>query len=191
MLYYVAWLLLQPWKLFLKVEGLENIPKKTCKMIVIASHNGELDPWRIGIYLPFRSVVHWFAKEEFFSVRKAAREFNWFLAPFASLIVRNSQAIPVDKNNESAPINRSAIKVAMQLLKKNKILGIFPRAKIGERIYVNSNFIGLAIKTNALILPVNVQGRRIVFGETFYMWSCKREECLEKAQEIMKNIEAM
>lgn len=191
MLYYIAWLILQPWKLFLQVEGLKNIPKKKCKMIVIASHNGELDPWRIGIHLPFKSVVHWFAKKEFFTVQEAAGEFNWLLAPFVTLIVRKSQTIPVDKNNEAASINRSAIREAMRLLKSDEILGIFPRAKIGEQEYVNPNFIGLAIKTNALILPVNVQGRRIVFGETFYMWSCKKEEFLGKAQETMRNIEAM
>lgn len=191
MLYYFAWLLLQPWKLFLRVKGAENIPKKRCKMIVIASHNGELDPWRIGIYLPFVSVVHWFAKKEFFTVREARNEFNWFLAPFVAFIVRYSSTIAVDKNNEAAPINRSAIRDAMRILKKERILGIFPRAKIGEKEYVNPNFIGLAMKKHALVLPVNVQGRRIVFGKTFRIEVCQKEECLDRAQEIMKKIEDM
>ncbi|MDD5652084.1 MAG: lysophospholipid acyltransferase family protein [Candidatus Moranbacteria bacterium] len=190
MLYYIAWLLLQPCKLLMIVEGLENIPKTKIKMLVIASHNGKLDPWRIGIHFPFRLAIYWFGRKEFFNIREAAKEFNWLAAPFVALVVRFSLTIPVNRD-ENDPINIAAIKKAIRLLKQEDLVGVFPRAKTGEREYVNANFVRLALKTEAWILPVNVDGRRVVFGPAFQIEKCGKDEHLKIAQEIMKKIEAM
>jgi 1-acyl-sn-glycerol-3-phosphate acyltransferase len=207
MLYYVAWLILQPLKIFLNAQGLNNITLLVnyfldqglegaqVGMIVTANHKSALDPWKIGIFLPFKWAVRWFAKKELFHPLSAAKEFNPWLAPFTCwivpCIVRYSLTIIVDKVKVRARENILALRLAQSLLEAGKIIGIFPRGTIYETDEVNSSFVSLAIRTNSIILPVFVLGREIQFGGAFSLVPalCKKSDYKEIAQEIIGKIE--
>ncbi|MEN8252307.1 MAG: hypothetical protein ABFQ53_01880, partial [Patescibacteria group bacterium] len=74
MLYHVAWLILQPFRLIFKLRG-NKCYRQFCKeepYIIIANHESPKDPWKIGPHVP--RVVYWFCKRELYSFKDSYKE---------------------------------------------------------------------------------------------------------------------
>ena len=165
MLYYLAWLVLQPWKFFLDFDGVRNIRQKKGPIVVISSHQSWCDPWQIGIFFSFTRAINTFAKKEFFCPFMSLSEFNiskklprvvrviikMLIPILVPIVVWGSKTIMVDKKNEKNPMNLRALKKAFKLLGENKIVGIFPRGTIFKTDYVNESFVRLAVRTTKIM----------------------------------------
>ncbi len=145
MLYYILKVIAVPIfsLLFLpKIKGRENIPK-TGSVIVYSNHTSLLDPIILGCFLPRK--VYFMAKRELFRCRL----FGAFL--------RKLGAFPV--NRGTADI--SAIKQALQILKKGKVFGIFPegtRNKTGDLKSFAHGVASIAHHSKAVTVPVAITG---------------------------------
>ncbi|MCX7661640.1 MAG: 1-acyl-sn-glycerol-3-phosphate acyltransferase [Candidatus Omnitrophica bacterium] len=120
----------------LKVEGLENIPKKT-NFIVVANHTSFLDPFVIEAVIPKK--IHCLALNSLY--RKTL--IRWFL--------RLKETIPTGSSSEKA----------IWLLERNKIVGLFPegtRSKDGKLKEFRRGVALLALKTGRPILPCAILG---------------------------------
>lgn len=89
-----------------KIEGIENIPKSN-KIILAGNHTSNLDC--LLLMSSTKREVHFLAKIELFHGLKG-------------IIFKNMGLIPVDRNKH----NDYAIKEAIEYLKRNEIVGIFP-----------------------------------------------------------------
>lgn len=125
----------------IKIVGLENIPDRAG--ILVANHVSMLDPVMLGIAV--KRPVHFMAKAELFKNRLSA----WF---FGQL-----HAFPVHRGTADT----SAIRTALQILRDNKLLGIFPegtRNKGEELLPFHSGAAMLAQRTQSPIVPVLIRG---------------------------------
>lgn len=206
MLYRVAWIFLWPiLRIFFSVRGKENIPP-TGPFIIVANHVYDLDPYRIGPFLPFGRVVHWLAKKELYSATGIYREYleklerifnflpkqvvrylNWPIVIFVSFVVRHSSTIPIDRVQNGARMNRLAIKQAIELLRSEKVVGVFGEGGINRQGYAHPIFVALARKTNSPVLPVRVHNTGVVFGKAIYVNDDSRKNST-LAREIIDHI---
>ncbi len=144
----IAWLLSYPWVkilLCLRVEGREYFKKVDNKsgMIVAANHTSNFDPlilgWAIG------REIYFLAKEELFNYR-----------PFAWLI-RSWNTLPVARGG----FDIGAIKRCSQLLRRGKILVLFPegtRSKTGELNRFKPGAALLALLNQVPVVPCHISG---------------------------------
>lgn len=132
-------------KIFLKIfypyeiVWAHNFEKKNKKMIICSNHVSNLDA--IFICLALDCKIYFLAKKELFK--------NCLISSF----LKNMGAISVDRGNNDI----NAIKDALNVLKSNKVLGIFiegTRSKNGEFLRPKSGAAFLASETNAIIVPV-------------------------------------
>lgn len=132
----------------IKVEGKENIPQ--APYIICANHKSYLDP--VLIILLFDERVYFMAKSELFRI--------WWLSP----IIRAFGAFPVKRGKSDI----GAIKKAIEVIKNNRILGIFPegkRNKTSEIVLRGEKGVATIIKaTGAKVLPVAICGKVKPFG---------------------------
>jgi len=143
---FIAWVLL---KIFWKMEiiGLENIPKEG-SLIVAANHTSNLDPVILGA--AFNRKMNFIAKKEVF---------NNFIGNF---VCKRLNAFPVDRKK----IDIKALKHALNVLQNKEVLGIFPegtRSIDGELKDFKLGIIRMAMKTDAPILPVGIDGAHQIF----------------------------
>jgi len=96
----------------IKVEGKENIPESP--YIICANHRSYLDP--VLITIVFDERVCFMAKSELFKI--------WWLSP----ILKAYGAFPVKRGKSDI----SAIKSAIEVIRKKMNLGIFPEGKRSE-----------------------------------------------------------
>jgi len=198
MLYYVSGIILKIVYFVLKpfkIRGKDKIPKVGEPLIVVANHIDEFDPWKIGSCLPLGMPIRWFAKRELYSIKDMHKEYcsamnNWVLARVAAICtvftVRFSLTIPVDREREKAKINRLAIKKALELLGRGKVIGIFGEGGMYREGKVRSIFVSLAAKTGAKILPVKIELGKITFGKAMV---CENGcDAKRRASEIMNGI---
>lgn len=134
----IAWFIL---KLVFKIEisGLENVPEDG-GFILASNHRSLPDPVFIAARLKHR--VYFMAKSELF----------WW--PF-SVIIRALGAFPVKRGQG----DHSAVDKANNIIKSQKVLGIFPegtRSKSGEPLRPKSGIAIIAKDTKADILPVGI-----------------------------------
>lgn len=125
----------------LNVEGLSNVPMEG-PLLIIANHQSNADPPLIAACMP-RDVA-FLAKE------------GLFKGPIVSYIFRSFGMYPVSKNKA----NYSSTKWAFNILHRNQSLCIFPESKRNPKS-MQKGALGaafLAIKSNALILPVGITG---------------------------------
>ena len=126
------------FKLFfrLKVEGLENLPKKT-NFIVVANHASFLDPLAIGTAIPRR--IYWLAFREVLNIFWL----RWFM--------KMAEVLPTGGSSEKA----------IYLLSKNKNVGLFPegtRTHNGELKEFRRGAALLGLKTGRPIVPCAILG---------------------------------
>ncbi|HOW42859.1 MAG TPA: lysophospholipid acyltransferase family protein [Candidatus Omnitrophota bacterium] len=120
----------------LKVEGIEYLPKKT-NFIIVSNHTSFLDPVVIGACIPHK--IYCIALRDLFK----DRFFRWAF--------RKLDALP---SGSSAPI-------AIQLLRENKNVGLFPEGGIsrnGQLKEFRSGAAVLAYKTGRPIVPCAISG---------------------------------
>lgn len=123
-----------------KVYDEEKMPK-TGRVILCGNHQSMLDPVFIGIYT--RRPVHFMAKQQLFSFKPLA----W--------ILRNIGVFPV--NREGSDIR--ALKNALQILKTEEVLGIFPEGTRVSTIDIDNFKEGVAViamRSKADIMPVRI-----------------------------------
>ncbi len=162
MLYRFIWILLQPFALFIKIIGKDNIPKNRKPVIIVANHIGETDPAKISMKFPFKYPIHWFTKHEAFKVKEIVHDyqemglFKWVVAVFVKIFVTHTLAIAVDRESTTSNINRSAIRETVRILQNGGRIGIFGEGGVGREGSAHPVFVNLAVKTGADIIPVKI-----------------------------------
>lgn len=120
----------------LKVEGLENLPKKT-NFIVIANHASFLDPLIIAAAIPLK--IHCIVSRYILTF------------PFLKWCLEKLEVLPVGRTSSKA----------IEFLMNNKIVGLFPEGKCsrdGKLKEFRRGVALLATKTGRPILPCAIFG---------------------------------
>ncbi|MGB6370283.1 MAG: lysophospholipid acyltransferase family protein [Atribacterota bacterium] len=142
----IAWVILKIfWQM--KVEGFENIPKEGA-VIIASNHVSYLDPAVLAASL--NRKIYFITKKEVFK------------NGFVSFILKNLNAISVDRGNADI----LAFKKAINILREEKVLGIFPegtRSSNGELQELKLGTIKIAMKTEVPILPVGIIGTHKIY----------------------------
>ena len=150
MFYYVVraicWLLL---KIFWRMEiiGIENLPESG-GLIIASNHVSYLDP--AVLVASLNRKIYFITKKEVFK--------NTFI----SFILKNMNAFSVDREN----VDILAFKKAINILREEKVLGIFPegtRSSNGELQELKLGAIKIAMKTGIPILPVGITGTHKIY----------------------------
>nr|WP_302328480.1 lysophospholipid acyltransferase family protein [Salirhabdus salicampi] len=158
----------------IEVVGRENIPKKG-SVIVCSNHISNLDPPLVGITCP--RPVHFMAKEELFH----KKGIGW--------ILRNVKAFPVKRGMR----DREALRKALNVLKEQETLGLFPegtRSKTGE---VKKGLAGagfFALRSDAVVIPCAIIGPyekfkklKVVYGKPVQIEELREQKA--SAQEVV------
>lgn len=130
-----------------RVQGTENIPQ-TGGVIIAANHISLWDPPVIGVALS--REIHFMAKEELFK------------NPIFGWIIRSLNAFPVRRGFA----DRTAIRIAMDLLEDDQVIGLFPegtRSKTGKLGSPEPGLGMIAAKTGATIVPTAILGTNTSF----------------------------
>ncbi|MDD5014133.1 MAG: lysophospholipid acyltransferase family protein [Atribacterota bacterium] len=140
------WLLL---KIFWRMEiiGIENLPERG-GLIIASNHVSYLDPAVLAASL--NRKIYFIAKKEIFK------------NDFISFIFKNLNAISVDRKNADI----LAFKKAIDILREEKVLGIFPegtRSSDGDLQELKLGAIRIAMKTGVPILPVGIIGTHQIY----------------------------
>ena len=162
-----------------KVEGTENIPKDG-PLLMYANHPSAWDMILIACYM--KRQIHFMAKVELFK------------NPIVALILRGLGAFPVNRGTGDI----GSIRTVFKLLKKNKVVGVFPEGTRTPRKDLSKGKGGaamLAVRSKAPVLPVGVEwnGRlfsklRVVFGKPFVLESSKDDLTKKDLKEQTKMI---
>ncbi len=131
----------------MKVEGFENIPKKGA-VIIASNHVSYLDP--AVLVASLNRKIYFITKKEVFK------------NTFVSFILKNLNAFSVDREN----VDILAFKKAINILREEKVLGIFPegtRSSNGELQELKLGAIKIAMKTGVPILPVGITGTHKIY----------------------------
>lgn len=168
-----------------KIEGMEHMPKDGA-VVVIANHRHMFDPVVIAIAMD--RPVSFMCKKELCSVKIA----DWFF--------RKIHCIPIDRDN----MDRGALRQCVDVLKKERVLGIFPegtRSKTGELLPFKSGATFISSQAPCTIVPMAIDGsyRLVRFfspkvilrvGEPFVyevLEGEKRRDALERMTEKQEN----
>jgi glycerol-3-phosphate dehydrogenase (NAD(P)+) len=150
-LYYLARLLIVPATLIwfrLERQGREHA-KVRGGLIVASNHRSFLDPFVIGVLLPWRRRIQFVAKVELFEKRWQ----GWLISRLGGFPIRRGQS------------DEAAIETARHAVERGGTVVIFPE---GTRIRTGSlgtpkRGVGrLALETGASVLPVAVHGSEYV-----------------------------
>ncbi|NMA66257.1 MAG: 1-acyl-sn-glycerol-3-phosphate acyltransferase [Clostridiaceae bacterium] len=189
MLYRFAKLLFQIYfALFyrVKVEGKENIPEDG-PFLMYANHPSAWDMILIACYM--KRQIHFMAKVELFK------------NPIFAFVLRRLGAFPVSRGKGDI----GSVKTVFKLLKKGKIVGIFPEGTRTPKKDLTKSRSGaamFAIRSKVPVLPVGVEwnGRlfsklRLVFGEPYVLESdneiVTKTDFKEQTKAILNNIYAL
>jgi len=154
MVYPISKILLMPlFKLYTKnIQGLKNLPKNT-NFIVTANQNSWWDPIALTalIIKLLNKKIHFMANPRF-----------WFLGD--TICRKWVGCIPVYKNDKG----ESALREALRLLKKNKIIGIFPKAMVrNKNVKAKTGIARLALQSKKPVVPIGLIGvDKIAPGES-------------------------
>jgi len=142
----IAWLILKIfWQM--KIEGIENIPKKGA-VIIASNHVSYLDP--AVLVASLNRKIYFIAKKEVFK------------NTFVSFILKKMNVFSVDREN----VDIAAFKKTINILREEKILGIFPegtRSSNGELQELKLGVVKIAMKTGVPILPVGISGTHKIY----------------------------
>ena len=152
MFYYVVkaicWLLL---KIFWRMEiiGIENLPESG-GLIIASNHVSYLDP--AVLVASLNRKIYFITKKEVFK------------NTFVSFILKNLNAFSVNREN----VDILAFKKAINILREEKVLGIFPegtRSLNGELQELKLGVVKIAMKTGVPILPVGIIGTYEIYPQ--------------------------
>ena len=159
----------------IRVHGIENIPKDE-KYIICANHKSFLDP--IFVALAINRQVHFIAKKELFEI------------PILKNILKKLNAIPAQRDGKDLNVLRDSIKI----IKKGKILGIFPegtRVKEikRENIKDGAGYIALKSKTDILTIEI-ISSYKPFFKTNLYIKNLVKIENFKeyKSKDAMEKI---
>ncbi|MEN8906674.1 MAG: lysophospholipid acyltransferase family protein [Clostridiales bacterium] len=167
--------------------NIENIPKDG-PGILCSNHVSEMDMLLISYKLD--RLIRYMAKEELFKI------------PIISSFIRYCGAFPVRRGAGDI----SAIKNAIELIKTNHIVGVFPEGTFANnktKIRAKPGAALLAMKTNASIIPVKIEGEikifskiKIIYGKPYKLEfkkdkKYKSKELVMISQEILDTIYTM
>ncbi len=136
-----------------QVIGLENVPKKGA-LILAANHLSNWDPPFLATFL--EREVSYMAKEELFK------------NPIFATIIKNLNVFPVKRGTA----DKNAIKHAVNVLKKDLCLGIFPegtRSKTGELGKAELGVSLIAAMTKAPVLPAAIIDTNMIFSSKKFL----------------------
>lgn len=138
-----------------KYYGVDNIPSEGA-VILAGNHTNNLDA-AMMIGVPKR-IVHMMAKKELFSSKIS----NYFFRSMGCISVNRSIH---DENAKSE---------AIDVLKNNEVLGIFPEGTVNKTLYKDNEqlllpfkygAVSFAKKTNAYIVPFAINGKYKIFSK--------------------------
>lgn len=138
-----------------KYYGVDNIPSEGA-VILAGNHTNNLDA-AMMIGAPKR-IVHMMAKKELFSSKIS----NYFFRSMGCISVNRSIH---DENAKSE---------AIDVLKNNEVLGIFPEGTVNKTLYKENEqlilpfkygAVSFAKKTNAYIVPFAINGKYKIFSK--------------------------
>ena len=150
MFYYVVraicWLIL---KIFWRMEiiGIENLPQSG-GLIIASNHVSYLDPAVLAA--SFNRKIYFLTKKEVFKNN------------FISFLLKNMNALPIDRGK----VDMLAFKKAINILREEKVLGIFPegtRSSNGELQELKLGTIKIAMKTGVPIFPAGIIGTHKIY----------------------------
>ncbi len=133
-----------------RYSGRENIPASG-GVLVVSNHQSHFDPPLVGIGCSRQ--MHYVARETLMTFAP----FRWLLKLIG--------AIPIDRDG----FGLSGIKESLRLLKQGEMVVIFPegtRSRDGELGRFRPGFTTLAARSNAVILPVAIDGAYRVWPRT-------------------------
>lgn len=140
----VAWIIRMILRVFyrFRVEGKEHLPI-TSGYVIACTHMGWLDVLVLGISI-YPHKIYFMAKKELFENGVV----RWFLSKL--------QAFPVNREKPGP----SSLKIPIRLLKKGKVVGIFPSGTrtTGEDAPLKRGATYLAQKANVPLVPAIYQG---------------------------------
>lgn len=125
----------------IEVIGIENIPEKG-RAILCSNHISMLDPIILGISI--KRPISFMAKKELFK------------NPFIAKLLTALAAFPVDRENSDL----TAIRNSINVLKKEKILGMFPegtRTKKMDLEFAKPGVSLIAYKGKSPVIPVFIE----------------------------------
>lgn len=177
----------------LRISGSEKLPKNS-GYIVAPNHRSGLDIPVVGVALPKR--MYSIAKKELFEKK------------LTGAFLKSLGAVPL--NREIADIK--AVKIAIELAKKGKVLLMFPegtRSEVGPLQKAKKGTVYIATQARIPIVPTGIVGTerafpkgakfpkfrrvKLYFGEPFYPWEkfdVNSKDYLAKATEYLsKEIE--
>ncbi len=133
-----------------KYYGVENIPEEG-GYLLCCNHISDLDVIVIG--LKIKRKVHWMAKEELFKV------------PVLAQLIKKLGAYPVARGKG----DDRAKQKTMDLLKEEKIVGIFPqgtrtKGKNKDEIKAKYGAAKFAIESGKPVFPVGISGGEKLFS---------------------------
>ncbi|MEA2433075.1 MAG: 1-acyl-sn-glycerol-3-phosphate acyltransferase [Actinomycetota bacterium] len=129
----------------IKVEGIENIPKKGAA-ILAANHVSFLDSFFIPLIVRFRKVTY-LAKADYFKTWKT----SWFF--------KMAGQIPIER--EGGEKSEVALNTALKVLKGGDLLGIYPegtRSPNGKLHRGRTGVARLALAADVPIIPIGLVG---------------------------------
>jgi 1-acyl-sn-glycerol-3-phosphate acyltransferase len=136
-----------------RVEGLENIPPRTC--LFAANHTSNADPPAIVAAIPRRIAI--LAKKSLFAI------------PIVGPAFRLAQFVPVDRSNPEQAA--ASIEVAAEEMKKGVSFLIYPegtRSPDGRLLRFRRGAFVLAIKAGVPVVPVACSGAHRVVPKKSY-----------------------
>lgn len=166
--------------------GFENVPADGA-FILAANHTSIVDI--IAIHTGLKRWLHWVAKKELFHT------------PVVSFVMPRMGAIPVNRDK----VDLTAAKGIFSVLQSARPVAMFPqgtrvKSKDINNVLPKTGVAHFAVKTNALILPVAIDGHfklfhktRIIFGKPFRLEADSQtkyshQELQEMSIDVMKRI---
>ncbi len=131
----------------MEIRGIENLPESG-GLIITSNHVSYLDP--AVLVASLNRKIYFIAKKEVFK--------NTFI----SFLLNKLNAFSVDRDN----VDMFAFKKAMNILREEKVLGIFPegtRSSNGELQELKMGALKIAMKTGVPILPVGINGTHKIY----------------------------
>lgn len=184
------------------IIGAHNIPKDE-PYIIVASHVGDLDPWKLARAFLGTKIRFWTKKELCFwtdcykdlRVRKQRSIlYSLFRTVITIWLVRGGEVIPVDRDDKTPGLNIGAFNESVKILKAGGVIGIFPRAGWYDPMESQIGFLLLARKTKVPIVRVCItKDSKIIIMKPLQLdfKQISSRDYSELAESIMCEVEAL